>query len=598
MKQRGIFMPVIIKVNMTTKEITTIENPDYRLLGGRALSARILLDEVPPNCEPLGPKNKLVIAPGLLAGTPITSGSRISCGAKSPMTNGIKEANSGGNIGLFLGRFGIKAVVIEGLPINDNMYVLKIDKEGASLLVMNELRQLGTYDTDQKLRGRFGKDIGVLCIGPAGENRLRMAAIASSDPNGELKFAARGGLGAVMGSKGVKAVVVDKTLQQPVYHDRQKFMDMVRTIHAEFINDPKIKKVNQRTGTATIVKAVNAMGALPTYNFRQGAIDGVDGLSGETMYETITSRGGEGKAGVSCMNGCLIKCSNIYPDASGKKICSTLQYENIALLGSNLGFTNLDPVAKLNYECDDIGVDAIEAGAVLGAAIDMGMGKWGDLDGCMAMMKEIRNNTLLGKVLGHGVQVTGDVLGSRRIPAAKGQSFAGYDPRTLKGNGVTYAMSPMGADPTAGNCFGSRGEVNPLGTEQQGDLSKSLQYKMCALDSLGFCIFARPPLFKDPSKMSTLVNALLGTDLGVDQLWEIMGVNAVRTEREFNLRAGLSPANDKLPEYIYAEPLPPTNGGIRYIGTRMPKGDCVSYGRCSPASDLDRNGGRQKGTGD
>ncbi len=552
-------MSVIIKVNMSNKEITKVENPDYRLLGGRALSARILLDEVPPNCEPLGPKNKLVIAPGLLAGTPITSGSRVSCGAKSPMTNGIKEANSGGNIGLFLGRFGIKAIVIEGLPADDNAYVLRIDKEGPSLLVMNELKQLGTYATDQKLRAKFGKDVGVLCIGPAGENQLKMAAIASSDPNGELKFAARGGLGAVMGSKGVKAIVVDRTLQQPVYHDRQKFMDMVRTIHADFINDPKIKNVNQKTGTASIVKAVNAMGALPTHNFRQGSIEGVDGLSGEKMYETIVSRGGEGKAGVSCMDGCLIKCSNIYPDASGKKICSTLQYETIALMGSNLGFTNLDPVARLNYECDDIGVDTIEAGATLGVAIDMGLGKWDDLEGCMAMMREIRNNTLLGKVLGHGAQVTGDVLGSRRIPTAKGQAFAGYDPRGLKGNGVTYAMSPMGADHTAGNCFGSRGEVNPLGKEQQGELSKNTQFKMCALDSLGFCIFARPPLLKDPSRLSTLVNALLGTTLSPDQVWEIMGIDAIRNEREFNIAAGLSPASDKLPEYLYVEPLPPTN---------------------------------------
>ena len=552
-------MSVIIKVNMSNKEITKVENPAYRLLGGRALSARILLDEVPPNCEPLGPKNKLVIAPGLLAGTPITSGSRVSCGAKSPMTNGIKEANSGGNIGLFLGRFGIKAIVIEGLPADDNAYVLRIDKEGPSLLVMNELKQLGTYATDQKLRAKFGKDVGVLCIGPAGENQLKMAAIASSDPNGELKFAARGGLGAVMGSKGVKAIVVDRTLQQPVYHDRQKFMDMVRTIHADFINDPKIKNVNQKTGTASIVKAVNAMGALPTHNFRQGSIEGVDGLSGEKMYETIVSRGGEGKAGVSCMDGCLIKCSNIYPDASGKKICSTLQYETIALMGSNLGFTNLDPVARLNYECDDIGVDTIEAGATLGVAIDMGLGKWDDLEGCMAMMREIRKNTLLGKVLGHGAQVTGDVLGSRRIPTAKGQAFAGYDPRGLKGNGVTYAMSPMGADHTAGNCFGSRGEVNPLGKEQQGELSKNTQFKMCALDSLGFCIFARPPLLKDPSRLSTLVNALLGTTLSADQVWEIMGIDAIRNEREFNIAAGLSPASDKLPEYLYVEPLPPTN---------------------------------------
>ncbi len=552
-------MSIIMKVDMTTKKITTAENMDYKLLGGRALSAKILLDEVAPNCEPLGPKNKLVIAPGLLAGTPVTSGSRVSCGAKSPMTNGIKEANCGGNAGIYLGRLGIGAVVIEGEPADDNLYVLKIAKDGASLLVMNELKQLGTYETDRKLRAKFGTGIGVLCIGPAGESRLKMAAIASSDPNGELKFAARGGLGAVMGSKKVKAVVVERTLQQPSYHDRQKFMAMVRCIHDEFSNDPKIKQVNQKTGTASIVKAVNAMGALPTYNFRQGAIEGVEGLSGEAMYQAITSRGGEGQTGVSCMDGCLIKCSNIYPDASGKKICSTLQYENIALLGSNLGFTNLDPVARLNHECNDVGVDAIEAGAVLGVAIDMGMAKWDDLEGCMALMREIRNNTLLGKVLGHGVQVTGDVLGSRRIPAAKGQSFAGYDPRALKGNGVTYAMSPMGADHTAGNCFGARGEVNPLGTEKQGDLSRSLQYKMCALDSLGFCIFARPPLFKDPQKMATLVNSLLGTDVSVDQVWEVMGIDAIRTEREFNIRAGLSPANDKLPEYVYVEPLAPTD---------------------------------------
>jgi aldehyde:ferredoxin oxidoreductase len=386
-----------------------------------------------------------------------------------------------------------------------------------------------------------------------------MACIASSDPNGELKFAARGGLGAVMGSKGLKAIVADRTLQQLPYHDRKAYLDMVRTINTEFLNDPKIKQVNQKTGTATIVKAVNAMGALPTLNFRQGAIDGVAGLSGETMYETITRRGGEGKTGVSCMDGCLIKCSNIYPDESGKKICSTLQYENIALLGSNLGFADLDPVARLNHECDDIGVDAIEAGAVLGVAIEMGLGQWGDLPSCMALMKEIRDNSVLGRVLGHGVQVAGEVLGSRRIPAAKGQAFAGYDPRALKGNGVTYAMSPMGADHTAGNCFGSRGEVNPLGTDKQGDLSRSLQYKMCALDSLGFCIFARPPLFKDPGKMSTLVNSLLGTDISAETLWQVMGIETVRAEREFNLRAGLSPASDKLPEYLYTEPLPPTN---------------------------------------
>jgi aldehyde:ferredoxin oxidoreductase len=552
-------MSSIIKVDMGSGTITTVENPEYKLLGGRALSARILLDEVPPNCEPLGEKNKLIFALGILAGTPVTSASRISCGAKSPLTNGAKEANVGGNAGIFLGRYGIKAIVVEGLPKDDRAYVLKVGKDGASLVVMDELKQLGTYETNRRLREKFGNEIGVLSIGPAGENRMKMAAIASSDPYGELKFAARGGLGAVMGSKGIKAVVVEKTLQQPAYHDRQTFMDMVREVNGEFINDPKIKQVNQRTGTATIVKAVNAMGALPTRNFRQGSIEGVEGLSGEKMYETICSRGGEGKAGIACMTGCLIKCSNVYPDASGKKICSTLQYESIALLGSNLGFTDLDAVAKLIHECDDIGLDTIEAGAALGVALDMGLGKWGDLDRCLELMQEIRNATLLGRVLGNGAQSTGEILGSKRIPATKGQAFAGYDPRGLKGNGVTYAMCPMGGDHTAGNMFGARNEVPPLGKEKQGETSRTTQYKICALDSLGFCMFVRPPLFKTPTRMTTLVNALLGTDINPDQLWEIMGLNAIRNEREFNIRAGISPAGDKLPEFVYVEPLPPTN---------------------------------------
>jgi aldehyde:ferredoxin oxidoreductase len=543
---------------MKSGQINTAREERYHLLGGRALSSRLINEEVPPHCEPLGAQNLLVIAPGLLAGSPVTSGSRISCGAKSPLTNGIKEANCGGNAGLYLGRHGIKALVVSDLPVDDKTYVLKVGSGGAALLVMNELKLLGTYETCRLLGERFGREAAVLCIGPAGERRMKMAAIAASEPNGELKFASRGGLGAVMGSKGIKAIVVEKTQAQLTYHDREGFMNMVRTVHADFHNDPKIKQVNQKTGTATIVKAVNAMGSLPTYNFRRGAIDGVEGLAGETMYETIVKRGGEGRTGLSCMTGCLIKCGNVYPDESGKKICSTLQYENIALLGSNLGFTNLDPVARLNHECNDLGLDAIEAGAALGVALDMGLGKWGNLEDCLALMGEIRAASPLGKILGHGARTAGEVLGCRRIPAAKGQAFAGYDPRTLKGNGVTYAMSPMGADHTAGNCFGSRGEVNPVGRDQQGDLSRTLQLRICTLDSLGFCIFSRPHLFKEPARLATLVNTLLGTKLTADELWQLLGTDTVRIEREFNVKAGLSPAYDRLPSFVYTEPLPPT----------------------------------------
>ncbi|MDI6707113.1 MAG: aldehyde ferredoxin oxidoreductase [Firmicutes bacterium] len=550
-------MQRIIRVDMSTKQVRVDKVDEYKLLGGRALTSRITYDEVQANCEPLGRENKLIIAPGLLAGTAVSSGSRISVGGKSPLTNGIKEANCGGISGAKLARCGIKAIIVEGKSYNENAYVLKIDKEGIELIAYNSLKLLGTYRTAAKLRETYGQKVGILCVGPGGERGLRAAAIASNDPFGELKFAARGGMGAVMGSKGLKAIVVNDEGVQPMeYHDKDKFMGIAKDFNRQLMMDPKTKEIYQRVGTSGIVKAVNAMGALPTKNFRYGSWEHAEELSGEKLYETVAARGGKGKTGIPCMNGCVIKCSNVYPDADGEGIVSTLQYENIALLGSNLGFDNLDAVARLNREVNDLGLDTIEIGAALGVALDEGLGEFGDEAGCMALLNEIRRNTVLGKVLGNGALITGQVLGSDRIPTAKGQGFPGYDPRALKGNGVTYAMSPMGADHTAGNCFGARNEVDPLGKENQGKLSKDLQRRMATLDSLGFCIFARVPLFKDLSILPGLVNALLGSDFDEENIWDV-GHETVSIEREFNVKAGISPAQDRLPEFCYYEELQP-----------------------------------------
>jgi aldehyde:ferredoxin oxidoreductase len=549
----------IVRVDMRTKEVTSLVHENYRYLGGRALTSKMTLDEVDPGCEPLGRLNKLFIAPGLLAGTNASSASRLSVGGKSPLTNGIKEANSGGIIGQKLARAGVRAIVLEDKNDDGNLYVLKIDKEGTTLVEQNELKGLGTHDTTDALLKKYGKDTAILCVGPGGERGLRSAAIALNDPYGELKFAARGGLGAVMGAKGLKAIVVDDAgLNELEFHDREKFMEASKSLNSQLLNDPKTKDVYQKFGTSGIVKAVNAMGALPTNNFRHGRFDQVDGICGETLYENVVKRGGAGKTGIACMRGCVIKCSNVYPDVNGEKIVSTLQYENISLLGSNLGIGNLDDVARLNHEVNDIGLDTIEAGAALGVALDMGMGKFGSVEDCMALLNEIRRDTVIGRMIGNGAKITGEVLGSDRIPASKGQGFPGYDPRALKGNGVTYAMSPMGADHTAGNCFGARNEVNPIGTTEQGELSKKIQGQMSTLDSLGFCIFARNPIFSDPSLMVSLVNNLTGSDFDEKTIWDI-GLETVSVEREFNLAAGISPAYDRLPEFCYNETLDSVN---------------------------------------
>lgn len=549
----------IIRVNMTTHEIVSEEKKQYEFLGGRSLSSRIVYDEVEPTCEPLGRKNKLVIATGLISGTIASSASRISIGGKSPLTNGIKEANCGGIAGGKLSKCGVQAIIIEGKANDDNCYILVINKDGYKLEVMNELKYLGNYDTCGKLYKKFGKKIGILCVGPAGERGLRGACVAASDPIGELKFAARGGLGAVMGSKGLKAIVVDDAgCNLITYKDKEKYNELAKDYNKKLATDPKTTGTYHNYGTTAIVNAVNGMGALPTCNFRFGSTEHVSNLCGEKMNELILSRGGEGKLALSCMEICAIKCSTIYPDENGKKLVSTMQYENIALLGSNLGMDNLDAVARLNYEINDLGLDTIETGCALGVALDMGYGKFGSEPDCMTLLNEIWRNTTLGRLIGNGALLTGQVLGCERIPTGKGQGFAGYDPRALKGNGVTYSMSTMGGDHTAGNCFGARATVNPLGTEKQGELSRKLQIEIGTLDCIGLCMFARGPLFADPSILANIVNYRAGSSYDKDTIWEL-GITTLKLEREFNINAGVSPAHDKLPEYLYEEPLSPTN---------------------------------------
>jgi aldehyde:ferredoxin oxidoreductase len=245
-------------------------------------------------------------------------------------------------------------------------------------------------------------------------------------------------------------------------------------------------------------------------------------------------------------------------DESGKPIVGTLQFETIALVGSNLGLGNLDDVARLNYMCNDFGLDTIETGAALGVAIEAGLARFGDVEGIAALLKQVGEGTVLGRVIGNGAATTGRVLGIRRVPAVLGQAMPGYDPRSLKGNGVTYATSPQGADHTAGNAFGARKEVNPLAVVGQRELSLKLQITAAMLDSTGLCLFARPPVLADPQLMADMINGLYGwgwTTQDPDRFYR----EVLRTEIEFNRRAGITAADHRIPEYMREEPLAPHN---------------------------------------
>lgn len=551
----------LLRVNMTDSQIRWEDvPPQYERLGGRALIAKVLLNEVPPTCDALGPHNKLIFSPGLLGGAMVATAGRLSVGGKSPLTGGIKEANAGGIAGDTLGKAGIKAIIVEGLGKPKQFQVLVIDGDKAELVPAEDVTGLGTYATADRLQEKYGTDASVSCIGQAGEYLMTGAGISTTGERDQRSnHAARGGLGAVMGSKGLKAVVIKKVTGKTVkFQDEQLFRTAAKEYAQKLINDPKLgtKGTQHLYGTASIVGAVNEMGSLPTRNFSVGQFPPSVELRGEKLRELILAR--EGKVGTRCMPGCVIACRNLFSDETGKPVVGSIQYETIALVGSNLGIENLDDVATLNYMCNDFGLDTIETGAALGVALEAGLAEFGDINGIVGLLKQVGEGTPLGRIIGCGAVTTGRVLGIRRVPACLGQAMPGYDPRSLKGNGVTYATSPQGADHTAGNAFGARKEVPPLGTEGQKALSLRLQIIAAMLDSTGLCLFSRPPIIANPQLMVDMLNGIYGWGWTKDD-FDQFNRQVLRDELEFNRLAGKTRNDYRIPEYMREEPLPPHN---------------------------------------
>lgn len=551
----GYKMGTIIRVNLTEKKVTKEPVKEkYEQLGGRALTSNILLDEVDPGCEPLGNRNKLVFAPGLLGGSYLSSSSRISIGGKSPLTGGIKESNAGGVTALAMSKLGIKAIILEGENKESSIEYLYIDKESIELRPADMIGK-GTYETAKILRNRYGKNAALILIGPAGERGLTSAGITNTDVQGRpSRFCGRGGLGAVMGKKGLKAIVIDPHDAKGVtYHDRKAFMDLNKELVKIIRENPATGETYPKFGTAAMATRTNSLNALPTRNFRQGYFESVDKIEGENLYKIICDRGGEGETTHSCMPGCVIKCSNVYPDESGVEMVAPLEYETIGLMGSNCGIGSLDEIARLNYICNDLGLDTIEMGAAIGVVMDQGMASFGDSKAAERLLHEVEEDTILGRVLGNGALITGRVLGSRRVPVAKGQAMAAYDPRGVKGLGVTYATSPMGADHTAGNTI--RAQVMHTDPQPQIELSRNAQIMSMVADSLGLCVFLMAALGAHLDKLGELYYHFSGIDFKGDDLKE-KAYQALLLEREFNKQAGLSPAQDRLPEFMVEEALP------------------------------------------
>jgi aldehyde:ferredoxin oxidoreductase len=558
----------IVRINVKSHKIAYEEitnDSKYYLLGARGLTSQIVHDEVPPTCDPLGPENKLIVANGILTGSPFPNSARTSVGAKSPLTNGIKEANVGGRPSLMLAKHGIRALVFE--DASSELKILLINEKGIELLLGNEYKGLGNYELHRKLRAKYGENIGIYSIGPAGENKMLSATVAANDLEGyPSRHAARGGLGSVMGTKGIKAIVIIPSKESKVkMHDLKKFREASTPFTKQLA---ETKKVFSTFGTPLMMRAMSERQGIPTKNFRMGSFNRISEISGEKLHELVMARGG--KKSLACSPYCVIKCSNLIVDEEGNHITSSLEYETMALNGSNLMIDNLDSLAKIDHLCDDLGIDTIEFGGAAGVAMDCGKIPWGDANSVFNILdKEIRENTEIGKLYGNGVKNIGKKLNAQRIPEIKGQGISAYDPRVFKGMGVTYATSPMGADHTSGAAIAGRvaSQIKDYGelTENEGklDLSFELQVYTTVLDSMGCCYFIGPS-YENMEIITAAINAMYNLDLTREDVINI-GKQILKTELEFNEKAGITKDKNDVPEFLKLEPSEPS--GLKFTFT-------------------------------
>jgi len=559
----------IVRINVKSHKIDYEEitnDSKYYLLGGRGLTSQIVYDEVPPRCEPLGSENKLILANGILTGSPFPNSARMSVGGKSPLTNGIKEANVGGRPSLMLAKHGIRALVLEDVSLE--LKILLINENGIELLPGKEYKGLGNYELHQRLRGKYGENIGIYSIGPAGEHKMLSATVAANDLEGyPSRHAARGGLGAVMGVKGIKAIVVIPPKESKVsIYNLKKFREASTPFAKHLV---EIKKVFSTFGTPLMMRIVSERQGIPTKNFRMGSFDKISEISGEKLHELVLARGG--KKGLACSPYCVIKCSNLIVDEKGNHITSSFEYETMALNGTNLTIDNLDSLARIDRLCDDVGIDTIEFGGTVGVAMDCGKIPWGDTNAVFDILdKEIRNNTDIGKLYGNGVKNIGKKLSAQRIPEIKGQGISAYDPRVFKGMGVSYATSPMGADHTSGAAIAGRvaSQIKDYGelTENEGklDLSFELQVYTTILDSMGVCYFVGPS-YENMEIITAAINAMHNLDLTREDIIKI-GKQILKTEIAFNEKAGITKDKNDVPDFLKLEPSEPS--GLKFTFTK------------------------------
>ncbi|MEM2964930.1 MAG: aldehyde ferredoxin oxidoreductase family protein [Candidatus Bathyarchaeia archaeon] len=560
----------VLRVDLSDGKISVDEPPErfYRqYFGGEALIAYYLLREVKPSADPLGPENLLIFASGVMTGHPFTGSGRNSVGGKSPLTNGFGCSEVGGYWGSELKRSGFDAIVISGRAENPS-YLWVHDGE-VEIRDAEHLWGLVTGRADELLRSELGRNIRTALIGPAGEKGVRYACIA----NDLTHFAGRTGMGAVMGSKNLKAVVV-RGAHAPEMADAETVRELARWVS----DNPDLElpigrtlKSLRETGTGGGLLSLNASSGLPTRNFAEGEFEGAEEISGERMVETILT-------GRHTCYGCVINCKRtvkVDEPYLVDPVYGGPEYETLAALGSNCGVKDLKAIAKANEICNAYGLDTISTGVCVAFAMECYMKgligledaggfslKFGDAEAMVETVRMIGERRGLGQMLGEGVRRAAEKIGGNAYEYAmhvKGLEIPMHEPRLKKGLGVGYAVSPTGADHCHNlhdTLFQGWGEsmkaIQALGVLEPMPANSLDPEKVRLLvyasnwrhftNSAVICYFT--PWFYDNTPR--LVNAITGWNTTT---WELMkiGERAATLARVFNVREGFTAEDDRLP---------------------------------------------------
>lgn len=548
----------ILRVNLSANKTVTQkldENVAKNFLGGRGLGVKVLYDELKPETNPLGPENKIIFATGPVSGTMAPTSGRYCVVAKSPLTGTVFDSHSGGYWGPELKFAGYDAIIIEGRA--EAPVYIWIRNKTVEIRDATKVWGLDTHKTTEKLIKETDSKAKVACIGPAGERQVLLAAII----NDRHRAAGRGGLGAVMGCKNLKAVVVRGTGRVDVA-DEEKLSQALNDALMVIRKNPITNKSLPTLGTAVLVNLINEHGMYPTRNFQEGVFEDAEGVSGEKITETILS-------GRRACYACPIACGRV--TKTSEKEGEGPEYETAWAFSAQCGINDLTAVTHANYLCNELGLDTISTGNTIGCAMEMHQRgflkekmEFGDADKLVELVEKIALKEGIGKELAEGSKRFAEKHGVKELAMqVKGLELPAYDPRGAQGHALAYATSNRGgchlrAYMIGPEILGTPALVDRFKPDGKADLVINFQNLYAALDSMILCVFTQFAL--NPSHYSEFVTATTGlTFTGLDLMKT--GERIWNLERLFNVREGFGKKDDVLPPRFLETPLP--EGGSR-----------------------------------